>query len=59
MNMSRREFLQNGSKIAAAGAAAGAIMTPNLSIARTAHAGGSETIKIGLIGCGGRGSGAQ
>ena len=29
-----------------------------LSLARSAHAAGSDVIKIGLIGCGGRGSGA-
>ena len=28
------------------------------AISRSAHAAGSDTIKIGLIGCGGRGSGA-
>ena len=48
---SRRDFLQ---KAAVSGAAAyGA-----LSLARGAHAAGSDVIKIGLIGCGGRGSGA-
>ena len=36
----------------AAGTAAG------LSLARSAHAAGNDIIKIGLIGCGGRGSGA-
>jgi len=46
----RRRFLKNG---AAAGAALGA-----LSLARSVHAGGEETIKIGMIGCGGRCSGA-
>jgi predicted dehydrogenase len=55
---SRREFIQDGSTIAAAGAA-GAVLTPNLSIARSAHAFGSDTIKIGLVGCGGRGTGAS
>ncbi|MEM7785995.1 MAG: Gfo/Idh/MocA family oxidoreductase, partial [Planctomycetota bacterium] len=53
----RREFLQNGSKIAAAGVAAG-LVTPGLSIARSAHAFGTDTIKLGLVGCGGRGTGA-
>jgi predicted dehydrogenase len=48
---SRRQFLQ---KSAAAGAAAYAAV----SFARGAHAAGSDVIKIGLIGCGGRGSGA-
>ncbi len=46
----RRAFL----KASAAGAAA----LGTLSIARGAHAAGTETIKIGMIGCGGRCSGA-
>jgi predicted dehydrogenase len=48
---SRRDFLQ---KTAMAGAAA----YGTLSLARSAHAAGSDAIKVGLIGCGGRGSGA-
>ncbi len=43
----RREFL----KVSSA-AAAGLAFLPN------AHAAGSDTVKVGLIGCGGRGSGA-
>ena len=38
--------------------AGGAIVGGNLSVARGAHAFGSDTIKIGLVGCGGRGTGA-
>jgi len=49
---SRRAFLQR-STVAAGAAAAGA-----LSIARSAHAAGSDVLKIALIGCGGRGTGA-
>jgi myo-inositol 2-dehydrogenase / D-chiro-inositol 1-dehydrogenase len=49
---SRREFLKRSTAVAAAALAA------NLDIARNAHAGGSDVIKIGLVGCGGRGSGA-
>ncbi|MGQ9574558.1 MAG: Gfo/Idh/MocA family protein [Thermoguttaceae bacterium] len=45
----RRRFL----KASAAGAALG-----GLSIARSAHAAGNEVVKIGMIGCGGRCSGA-
>ncbi len=30
-------------------------LASNLSIARSAHAAGSETLRVGLIGCGGRG----
>jgi predicted dehydrogenase len=48
---SRRRFLKT-SAIAAAAAAG------ELAWARTATAAGSDVIKIGLIGCGGRGSGA-
>ena len=47
---SRRDFLKAS---AVAGALAG-----GLSVARSAHAAGSDVLKIGLIGCGGRGSGA-
>jgi myo-inositol 2-dehydrogenase/D-chiro-inositol 1-dehydrogenase len=46
----RREFLK--STAAGVGAAAG------LSVLRSAHAAGSDTIRIGMIGCGGRCSGA-
>ncbi len=47
----RRDFLKS---TLVAGAAAAA----PLSLLRSAHAAGSDKIKIGLIGCGGRGSGA-
>ena len=46
----RREFL--------AKAAAGAATVGGLSLARSAHAAGPEEIRIGMIGCGGRCSGA-
>ncbi len=46
----RRDFL----RVSAAGAATVA----GLSIARSAHAAGDEMVKIGMIGCGGRCSGA-
>ena len=49
---SRRDFLKTSSLAAAASLASG------LSVARSAHAAGSDTIRIGLIGCGGRGTGA-
>jgi predicted dehydrogenase len=49
----RREFLTTSSMLAAGGALAG-----TLGIARSAHAAGDETIKIALVGCGGRGTGA-
>ena len=37
---------------------AGAALAGGLSLARSAHAAGSDTIKIALVGCGARGSGA-
>ena len=46
---SRREFLKQSSAAAAAGAAA-------LSPARGAHAAGRDLLRVGLIGCGGRGT---
>jgi myo-inositol 2-dehydrogenase/D-chiro-inositol 1-dehydrogenase len=50
---SRRTFLKTTSALAA-----GATFAGSLGIARSAHAAGDDTIKIGLIGAGGRGSGA-
>lgn len=50
---SRRDFLKTSSVLAATGALAG-----TLNVARTAHAAGDDTIRIALIGCGGRGTGA-
>jgi myo-inositol 2-dehydrogenase/D-chiro-inositol 1-dehydrogenase len=49
---SRREFL------ARSGALVGATAAATLPLARSAHAAGDATFKVGLIGCGGRGSGA-
>jgi len=47
---SRREFLKTS--------AMGAVALAGLGIARSAHAAGKQEIKIGMIGCGGRCSGA-
>jgi predicted dehydrogenase len=49
----RREFLATG-----AAAAVGAGIAGSLDVAHAAHADGSDTIRIGLVGCGGRGTGA-
>jgi len=49
--ISRRRFLQKSAVLAAAAA-------PALSIARSAHAAGSDVIRIGMVGCGGRCAGA-
>src|SRR5437667_7984859 len=51
--VTRRDFLKTTSSTIAGSALLGA-----LSIERSAHAAGSDTLKIALIGCGGRGSGA-
>ena len=50
---SRRDFLKTS-----VATAAGAALVESLAVARGAHAAGSDVIKVGLIGCGGRGSGA-
>lgn len=49
----RREFLRSTTAAAAFALAAPAILTPSRGFAQN-----SDTIKIGLVGCGGRGSGA-
>lgn len=51
-NISRRQFLQRSAALAATAAFA------HLPIAHLAHAQGSDRIRAGLIGCGGRGTGA-
>src|SRR5688572_15701465 len=52
---SRRSFLRNSSLLVAGGA----IAAGQVQVARGAHAFGSDTIKVGLVGCGGRGTGAM
>lgn len=49
---SRRRFLQTSAAALGTGLAVGQ------GFARSAHAAGSDTLKIGLVGCGGRGAGA-
>ncbi|MBN2292511.1 MAG: Gfo/Idh/MocA family oxidoreductase [Pirellulales bacterium] len=51
-NHARRDFLKS-TAVAASAAAVG-----SLSLGRAAHAAGSDILKVGLIGCGGRGTGA-
>ena len=46
---SRRDFLKTSSAAAMAG---------SLALAHGVHAGGGETLRVGLVGCGGRGTGA-
>ena len=50
--ITRRDFLKT-STVAASAAAVG-----TLDLSRSAHAAGSDIIKVGMIGCGGRNSGA-
>jgi myo-inositol 2-dehydrogenase / D-chiro-inositol 1-dehydrogenase len=52
-NSSRRDFLK-GTSVAAAGVA----LAGGLNVARAAYAAGSDELKVALIGCGGRGTGA-
>ena len=51
--LSRREFLKTSTIVAS-----GAVAVGGLSLARSAHAAGGDTIRIGVIGCGSRGPGA-
>jgi predicted dehydrogenase len=51
---SRREFIKTGSALVVGGT----ILGSNLNIARAAHVGGGDEIKVALVGCGGRGTGA-
>ena len=48
---SRRDFIKKSSILVA-----GAGVSGSLSVARSAHAQGSDEIKFGLVGCGGRGT---
>ncbi len=51
---SRRSFLK-ASALAATGAGT---VAQTISVVKAAHAGGSDLLRVGLIGCGGRGTGA-
>lgn len=51
---SRRNFFKDSGLLLAGGALVGG----QLAIARSAHAFGTESIRVGLVGCGGRGTGA-
>jgi predicted dehydrogenase len=52
-NTSRRDFLKTST-----GLAVGATLAGTLVVPRAVHAGSSEKMRIGLIGCGGRGTAA-
>ena len=52
--ITRRQFLKNGTA-----ALAGTAMVSNLTgLSSPVHAAGNDELKIGLVGCGGRGAGA-
>jgi myo-inositol 2-dehydrogenase/D-chiro-inositol 1-dehydrogenase len=53
-SLSRRDFVKGSAAAVAATAAA----LGTLEVGRSAHAAGSDEIKIALVGCGGRGTGA-
>ncbi|MCA9107960.1 MAG: Gfo/Idh/MocA family oxidoreductase [Planctomycetales bacterium] len=55
---SRRDFIRTGSSWLVAGGVAGSLVGGQLNIAQAAHSFGSDEIKVGLVGCGGRGTGA-
>lgn len=52
-NASRRDFLKGTAAVAA-----GISLAGGLNIARSAHAAGSDVVRVALVGCGGRGQGA-
>ncbi len=52
-NTSRRQFIKNSTAAAVGGALASSLVKPG-----AVHASSDDTIKVALIGCGGRGSGA-
>jgi predicted dehydrogenase len=54
MHSTRRDFLITSSLLAAAPT----VLAGASTAAAAVHAGGSDTLKVGLIGCGGRGAGA-
>jgi myo-inositol 2-dehydrogenase / D-chiro-inositol 1-dehydrogenase len=57
-NSSKASVLDRRGFLSTSTAAVGSAMLANLAISRTAFAAGSDKLKIALIGCGGRGSGA-
>ena len=52
-NTTRREFLKSSTSLAI-----GASLVGSLAVPKAVHAGAGETMRVGLIGCGGRGTGA-
>ena len=55
---SRRQFIQESSLLVAGGAVASSAMATKIAQSQSVHPYGDDTIRIGLIGAGGRGTGA-
>ena len=56
--INRRQFVKTSAAATAVAATAGGILLPQLSARASAYATGSDTLKVAVIGCGGRGAGA-
>ena len=52
-SLNRRDFMKNSSL-----AMGGIMLTTGLPVSASAYVGGDDAIKVGLVGCGGRGTGA-
>jgi myo-inositol 2-dehydrogenase / D-chiro-inositol 1-dehydrogenase len=52
LSLTRRNFVKGSATVA------GGVMVGGLSLESSAHPAGSDTIKVALVGCGGRGTGA-
>ncbi len=53
IDSSRRDFLKRGTA-----AVVGTSLAANLALPKSVHAAGSDVLRVGLVGCGGRGTGA-
>ena len=56
--INRRQFVKTSAAATAVAATAGGILLPQLSARASAYVAGSDTLKVAVIGCGGRGAGA-
>ncbi len=52
----RRSFIKRTSVAVTAGVVTSNLILPKTSVARSVHVAGTDTIRIGLVGCGGRGN---
>ena len=56
--INRRQFVKTSAAATAVAATTGGILIPQLSAQASAYVAGSDTLKVAVIGCGGRGAGA-